>query len=142
MEKKETIGDRMKYLRVTNKKTIQMLAEEIDKSVGNISDYENNKHDPSAKVIVKIAKLFDVSTDWILCGENYVATNTEGYYNVKANLEEYYLLTQFRKLTLQHKRDVWAFSCYIHDFNIEVAYYKGFIIAIDPSLKETVKDKS
>ena len=137
-----TIGERILSKRIELKMSMKELAEALGISKGNISGYEKNTFEPSAQTIIKLAKLFNVSTDWLLCGENYVATNTEGYYNVKANLEEYYLLTQFRKLTLQHKLDVWAFSCYIHDFNIDVAYYKGFIIAIDPSLKENLKEKS
>ena len=35
-----------------------------------ISVYENNKSEPTAKIIIKYADFFDVSTEWILKGAN------------------------------------------------------------------------
>jgi transcriptional regulator with XRE-family HTH domain len=38
-------------------------------SVGNISGWENGKNLPSAKALLKLAKLYNISIDWILRGE-------------------------------------------------------------------------
>lgn len=64
------IGGRIAYLRISNGLTQESLSESIGISKGNISALENNKYEPSAKAIVKISKLFQVTTDWILIGDN------------------------------------------------------------------------
>ena len=53
---KLNIGDRIKMLRITQKRTMQEIAEASDLSKSMISKIENNKTVPSVAALVKIAK--------------------------------------------------------------------------------------
>ncbi|MEO7537237.1 MAG: XRE family transcriptional regulator [Ferruginibacter sp.] len=53
---KLNIGDRIKMLRITQKRTMQEIAEASDLSKSMISKIENNKTIPSVAALVKIAK--------------------------------------------------------------------------------------
>lgn len=64
-----TLGERVKYLRKENKLSQSKLSEETNISRSNISKIENNNLNPTAKSIVALAKFFDVTTDWLLTGE-------------------------------------------------------------------------
>lgn len=59
-------GDRLKDLRVKHSYSRQRLAEMLDISEASIPRYENGINIPSTDVIVKIATLFNVSTDYLL----------------------------------------------------------------------------
>ncbi len=60
------IGNRIKELRKEKRFSQAELAEKIETDEHMISRYENNRVVPSAEVIIKIAQVFDVSTDYIL----------------------------------------------------------------------------
>lgn len=62
-----TLGERLKYLRQTRKKTLDELAEDLDTTKTTLSRYENNKRVPDADFIVRLARYFRVSADYILC---------------------------------------------------------------------------
>lgn len=62
-----TLGERLKYLRQTKKKTLDELAEELDTTKTTLSRYENNKRVPDADFIICLANYFKVSADYILC---------------------------------------------------------------------------
>lgn len=62
-----TIGERIKYLRQCRKKTLDELAEELETTKTTLSRYENNKRVPDADFVVKLAKHYRVSADYILC---------------------------------------------------------------------------
>jgi len=66
----EKIGGRIKYLRIKRDMTQAQLSEIIGLSKGNISSLEKNHYEPSAKSIIKLSKLFEVTTDWILLGND------------------------------------------------------------------------
>ena len=77
----ESLGERIKRLRLNAKLTQQELAILIGKSKGNVSGYEKGNFEPSANTIIELAKCFKVSTDFILTGtkiENSINNLTEG----------------------------------------------------------------
>jgi transcriptional regulator with XRE-family HTH domain len=61
------IGDRIRWLRNKNSMTQADLAERLNMSDQQILRWENGKSDPSADAIIKLAKLFDVTGDYLLC---------------------------------------------------------------------------
>lgn len=61
-----TFGNILKKLRQDNNITQDELAKKIYTSRSNIANYENGKNMPSIDILEKIAKLFGVSTDYLL----------------------------------------------------------------------------
>lgn len=59
-------GERLKELRVSRGYSRQRLAELLDISEASIPRYENGTNVPSTDVVLKIATLFNVSTDYLL----------------------------------------------------------------------------
>lgn len=80
-----TIGQRIKYLRISRGLSLQELAELLGKSKGNISGYENDKFEPSAKTIISLAKYFEISTDWILNGVSFQNQNLGSDMEIRNN---------------------------------------------------------
>ncbi|WP_454053411.1 helix-turn-helix domain-containing protein [Clostridium sp. Marseille-Q7071] len=60
------IGERIKELRKENGITQEELAKNIDVSTSMVGMYETNARKPSYEVLIKIAKYFGVSTDYLL----------------------------------------------------------------------------
>jgi transcriptional regulator with XRE-family HTH domain len=69
---KLNIGDRIKMLRVTQKRTMQEIAEASDLSKSMISKIENNKSVPSVGALVKIAKALGTTISSLLEQEGWV----------------------------------------------------------------------
>lgn len=61
------IGDRICELRKDRGMTQQALADYLNIASSSISNYENDINSPSVEVVIALADLFDVSTDYILC---------------------------------------------------------------------------
>ena len=64
------IGGRIAFLRISAGLTQAQLSKKTGISRGNISGLESNKFEPSVRAISKLVELFDVSSDWIIFGEN------------------------------------------------------------------------
>ncbi|HJA94089.1 MAG TPA: helix-turn-helix transcriptional regulator [Candidatus Eisenbergiella merdipullorum] len=62
------IGDRIKQLRTDAKMTQPELAAKLEVTRSAIATYENNTRQPSFHVLVRIAEIFHVSTDYLLLG--------------------------------------------------------------------------
>ncbi len=60
------IGKRIKELRIERGLSLQKLANEIGVDKHAIIFWENETNEPKANYIVKLAKYFDVSTDYLL----------------------------------------------------------------------------
>ena len=60
------IGEKLKELRIANNFTQSDIEKKIDISQKTISKYERNLVDVSTEVLVKLAKLFNVSVDYLL----------------------------------------------------------------------------
>ena len=103
----ETIGERLEKLRLLKNLTLQEVAEVLGTSKGNISNYETNKIKPASDSIIQLSKLFNVSTDYILTGANYIDMNntiSSNYSNRSSfNEDELYIIHLFRKLNDRNK---------------------------------------
>ncbi len=65
----ETIGERIKRLRM-NKQWSQIdLARHIDSDNRQVSKYEHNKIFPAGETLVKLAKAFSITIDYLIQGE-------------------------------------------------------------------------
>lgn len=67
MERLTTLGERIAYLRTSKNLTQRQLMEALN--FNNLSRYENNERTPGIDVIIRIAKFFNVSIDWLLTGK-------------------------------------------------------------------------
>ena len=65
----ETIGDRLKNLRKENKLTQKDMAEKLGIHPNTISMYEKGNRNIPSTMIKKISDTFNVSTDYLLRGE-------------------------------------------------------------------------
>lgn len=72
-----TFGQRLKELRVEKKITQEQLGKIIGVTKASISGYETGTREPDQESTKKLAKLFDVSTDYILG-----VTNKKHYYDL------------------------------------------------------------
>lgn len=60
------LGEKIKMLRMSKNTTQTALASRLDITKSVVSAYENSIRYPSYDVLVKIANIFDVSTDYLL----------------------------------------------------------------------------
>lgn len=67
-----TIGERLKEARLSNKLTMSDVEKITNITKGNISSFENNRFKPSAEPLVLLSKLYNVSIDWILTGNDFI----------------------------------------------------------------------
>jgi transcriptional regulator with XRE-family HTH domain len=65
---KEKIGRRIRQARTAQGWTQKDLAVKLDLKAQNISDYERGRAQPPSDVVLRLAELFDKSTDWVLYG--------------------------------------------------------------------------
>lgn len=61
-----SLGEKLRYLRKQKNKTLNDVAEEIDLSIGFLSEVERGEKTPSVRKLEKLADYFDVSTDYLL----------------------------------------------------------------------------
>lgn len=62
----DKIGKKLKNLRTDNDMTQAVLAKKLNLTKSVISAYENDLRLPSYDVLIQIAKIFHVSTDYLL----------------------------------------------------------------------------
>ncbi len=65
----QRFGEKMRVLRQRRGLTLRELAPLLDITFSFISKLENGSQQPSAELIVKIARLFEVSTDKLMFDE-------------------------------------------------------------------------
>ena len=66
----EVIGKRIKEIRIENSLSQAEFGEKLFVSQDTVSLWERGKSIPSTEHVINMAKLFEVSTDYILCLEN------------------------------------------------------------------------
>ena len=62
----DSFEDRLKELRKSKKLTKVQVSEMIDVQQGTYSRWENGTLEPNLEAVVKLAKLFDTTTDYLL----------------------------------------------------------------------------
>jgi transcriptional regulator with XRE-family HTH domain len=66
----QRFGEKLRTLRKRNNMSYVDLAQALGySSISQISQLENNKRKPTAELVIKIAKLFHVTTDVLLLDE-------------------------------------------------------------------------
>lgn len=78
MHMKETFGDRIRRLREEKKYKQQQVAAILQVNRKAISHYENNLREPSFENLIEMAKLYHVSTDYLLGLESSRVINASG----------------------------------------------------------------
>ncbi len=90
--KMNTLGERLIDLRKKRRMTQQQVADKIWVSKATISAYELSNRDPSYEVLIKLSKLFGVSTDYLLGldGKNTISVDglTDGQIALLSGLIE------------------------------------------------------
>lgn len=59
-------GEKLKSLRIEKKLTQKQVADRIGLAISAVSSYESGTRYPSYDVLVKLARIFHVSTDYLL----------------------------------------------------------------------------
>ena len=72
------IGDRIKQLRLDAKMTQPELAKKLDVTRSAVATYENNSRQPSFQILIRLAHIFNVSTDYLLLGKDNNLLDVEG----------------------------------------------------------------
>ncbi|MDD4780753.1 MAG: helix-turn-helix transcriptional regulator [Tissierellia bacterium] len=72
------LNKRLRQLRITNNLTAKEFGNIFKISSSSVSLYENGKRTPSIDLIIKIAKYFNVSTDYLL-GVTSLPNSTSSY---------------------------------------------------------------
>lgn len=59
-------GEKLKALRKSTDMTQQQIADKLGVTRAAYSHFENGRNEPDSETIVKLAKIFEVSTDYLL----------------------------------------------------------------------------
>ncbi|PGA92165.1 helix-turn-helix domain-containing protein [Bacillus toyonensis] len=89
-------GQRLKALRLEKGMTQQQLADVLEIEKSNISRFESGKQSPSSDNRIKMAKLFNVSVDYMLGLSEHKTLNQEK--SVKISKEAADLMKKINKL--------------------------------------------
>ena len=99
------IGDIIKDLRLNSNLTQQIVAENLEISRSVLSQYENNLVEPTAYVVAKFAKYFDVSTDYLLgLEDDFGARSPAPTHTPALTAEESKIFEQYRRLPEQLRK--------------------------------------
>lgn len=88
----DTIGERIKYWRKSNKYTMLEVAEKAGISQGLLSECENNKMLIGSKSLLSLYRTYNIDINWILTGEKSKS-------QVELNQNEREMLENFKKLS-------------------------------------------
>ena len=72
------LGERIKCLRQNARYTQDELAARLNVSKASVSAYERNLRQPSLDVVISLARIFNVSTDYILIGKTNMIIEVSG----------------------------------------------------------------
>ena len=70
-------SDRLRELRKESGFTAQYMADKLELSLRAYQFYESGKREPSLQTLVKIADILIVSTDYLLCRDDWIRTAEE-----------------------------------------------------------------
>lgn len=73
----EIFAERLRALRVENKFSMKMLAEKIGTSDVAINNWENKINEPKISYLYRLAKVFNVSSDYLIGLEDEDGTKSE-----------------------------------------------------------------
>ncbi len=82
----ETLGTRLKRLRLESRLTQEQVADSIYVSSQAVGLYENDSRQPTSENVVRLASLFHVSTDYLLGIESGQIIDAKGLTEKECNL--------------------------------------------------------
>lgn len=98
-------SERLKLLRREKNISAEDLANELNINKSTISRYENDKTEPYLPIVLKIAKYFDVSLDWIAgisnIRESYITPNN--------------ILKLYNSLSEEKKKEAFRYLTYLNN---------------------------
>lgn len=65
-------GKRLRETRMNNGITQQKMADLLNIGLRSYQKYEEGSREPSFNILVQIADIFNVSTDYLLCRDEYL----------------------------------------------------------------------
>lgn len=104
------IGYKLKYLRTEKGLTQKVLSELLQVNHATVSAWEKSKNEPSLEMIVKLAEVFDTTTDYLLGVVNewsYKISPAPKEISETAG-EQFELLCIYNELTPAHKTEIKA----------------------------------
>ena len=93
----DSFEDRLKELRKSKKLTQVQVSEMIDVQQGTYSRWENGTLEPNLEAVVKLAKLFDTTTDYLLGKTTYSTLDVVPHPITRIDLKK---LKEFNKTEL------------------------------------------
>lgn len=72
------MGERLKTLRQSKQLTLKQVSERVGVSISVLSAYEVEDRHPSYHILLKLATLYDVSTDYLIGREQAKTLNVDG----------------------------------------------------------------
>lgn len=97
-----SLGEKIRKHRIINKLTQKELSAKLGLTSKMISFYENNQRTPPIDILIKLANVFSVSTDYLLelTPENISIVN---YPQIELSEEENTILNIYRRLNRDYK---------------------------------------
>ncbi len=68
-------GKRLNYTRKSKGLTAQQMANELQIALRSYRMYESDNRSPSLEMLVKIADILNVSTDYLLCRDEFIQSS-------------------------------------------------------------------
>ena len=114
-----SIGERLKYLRLGEKKTLRELSEILGVSLNSIYRWEHDMVKPKISTLEKMADLYNVSFNYLLQGD-IVEKNNENYIKHTPDCDiEHQILKMFKKLPENKKHKILGYVERIYVENME-----------------------
>lgn len=60
----------------------------IEISASSISNIENDRHSPNSDIVIALSEFFNVSTDWLLKGEEFQGNKQSDNQSLKKDIDE------------------------------------------------------
>lgn len=70
-----SFGKRLRALRMKHNFTQQKTADMLSVTMSSYQKYEQNERFPSYEILIKIADIFDVSLDYLLCRDDFIKSH-------------------------------------------------------------------
>lgn len=145
MDEKSEMISRIQNLMAKDSKNKSQILRELHLSTSTLSDWEKGKGNPSSSAIIKLARYFNVTSDYILFGTEYPGNRQLSQPETKW-LQIYHLLSESEKQRLLDKmkfssdfREITTWLNYLsqlsrHERDICTAFIHG--VLAEKHLKE------
>jgi len=96
----DRIGERLEKAIMKLQITKKEFAHSIDYSPGNVTDWIKGRYKPSAKALINMENVYDLSQKWLIYGEGdiFIIKNTSPSNNDELTKDEFNLLNDYRNL--------------------------------------------